>query len=44
MAGTVTQILRGWRGERGGVIVMFVVFLPVLLLFVTFVIDVGNWF
>ena len=23
---------------------MFVVFLPVLLLFVTFVIDVGNWF
>ena len=44
MAGPVTQRLHGSRDERGGVIVMFVVFLPVLLLFVTFVIDVGNWF
>jgi hypothetical protein len=30
--------------ENGGVLVMFVLFLPVVLLFVTFVVDVGNWF
>jgi hypothetical protein len=31
-------------GEQGGVLVMVAVFLPVLLLFVAFVIDIGNWF
>ena len=30
--------------EEGGALVMFVVFLPVLVLFVVFVVDVGNWF
>jgi hypothetical protein len=32
------------REERGGVLVMFAVWLPVLMLFMTFVVDVGNWF
>jgi hypothetical protein len=32
------------RDERGGVLVMVAVFLPVLILFITFVVDVGNWF
>ena len=30
--------------ERGGVLVILAVFLPVLLMFGTFVVDVGNWF
>ena len=30
--------------ERGGVLVMVAIALPVLLLFLVFVIDVGNWF
>jgi Flp pilus assembly protein TadG len=32
------------RDERGGVLVMFVLFLPVLLMFAAFVLDVGHWF
>ena len=32
------------RDERGGVLVMVAVMLPVLLLFASFVVDVGNWF
>jgi hypothetical protein len=32
------------RDEHGGVLVTAVLFLPVLVLFITFVIDVGNWF
>jgi hypothetical protein len=32
------------RGEDGGVLVMVTLFLPVLVLFITFVVDVGNWF
>jgi hypothetical protein len=32
------------RGERGGVLVMVAVWLPVLLIFVVFVVEVGNWF
>jgi Flp pilus assembly protein TadG len=32
------------RDERGGVLVMFVLFLPVLLLFAAFVLDVGHAF
>jgi hypothetical protein len=34
----------GLRGEDGGVLVMVALFLPVLVLFITFVVDVGNWF
>ena len=30
--------------ERGGVLVMVAVWLPVLLIFLMFVIEVGNWF
>jgi hypothetical protein len=32
------------RDERGGVLVLCVLALPVLILFITFVVDVGNWF
>jgi Putative Flp pilus-assembly TadE/G-like len=32
------------RDQRGGVMAMFAVVLPVLLLFFAFVVDVGNWF
>jgi hypothetical protein len=32
------------RDERGGVLVMIALILPVLILFVSFVVDVGNWF
>jgi Putative Flp pilus-assembly TadE/G-like len=32
------------RDDRGAVLVMFAVWLPVLLAFVVFVADVGNWF
>jgi hypothetical protein len=30
--------------ERGGVLVTVVLFLPVIVLLITFVVDVGNWF
>jgi hypothetical protein len=32
------------REERGGVLVMVALWLPVLIIFVIFVVDVGNWF
>jgi hypothetical protein len=32
------------RDDQGAVLVMFAVWLPVLLTFVVFVVDVGNWF
>jgi Flp pilus assembly protein TadG len=32
------------RSERGGVLVMAVIWLPVLVLMITFVVDVANWF
>jgi hypothetical protein len=32
------------KGERGGVLIIVAVFLPILLMFGTFVLDVGNWF
>jgi Putative Flp pilus-assembly TadE/G-like len=32
------------RSERGGVIVFVALLLPVLILFVSFVVDVANWF
>jgi Flp pilus assembly protein TadG len=31
------------RGERGAIVVMVALWLPVLLLCMTFVVDVGNW-
>jgi Putative Flp pilus-assembly TadE/G-like len=31
-------------GERGGVLVMAALWMPVLLIFLTFVVDVANWF
>ena len=31
-------------GERGAALVIVVVWLPVLLLVLMFVVDVGNWF
>jgi hypothetical protein len=34
----------GVREERGAVMVMVAILLPVLILFSSFVIDVGNWF
>jgi hypothetical protein len=32
------------KEEQGGVLVMVALILPVLILFVSFVVDVGNWF
>ncbi len=37
-------IARLAHDEQGGVLVLFAVWLPVLMLFATFVVDVGNWF
>jgi len=31
-------------GERGAVLPIFAIFLPVLVVFTSFVVDVGNWF
>jgi hypothetical protein len=42
--GVVNPLSHRVADERGGVLVMFAVWLPVLLLFVTFVVDVANWF
>jgi hypothetical protein len=40
----LAQALRGASEERGAVLVMVVLWLPVLLIFFMFVADVGNWF
>ncbi len=40
----IVRIRAAAAGERGGVLVMVALGLPVLLLFLVFVIDVGNWF
>ena len=40
----LAQALRGGSEERGAVLVMVVLWLPVLLVFFMFVADVGNWF
>jgi Putative Flp pilus-assembly TadE/G-like len=32
------------REDRGAVLVMVTLWLPILILFITFVVDVGNWF
>jgi hypothetical protein len=38
------QLIAVVRHERGGVLVMFALWLPVLVIVLTFVIDVGSWF
>ena len=40
----MANFIRSGRSERGAALVMVVVWLPVLLLFFMFVVDVGNWF
>jgi Flp pilus assembly protein TadG len=40
----IVSICRASSDERGGVLVIVALWLPVLLIFVTFVIDAGNWF
>jgi hypothetical protein len=37
-------VLVALKKEQGGVLVMVALMLPVLILFVSFVVDVGNWF
>jgi Flp pilus assembly protein TadG len=44
VSGCLQRVLDGRRREDGGALVMVVLFLPVLILFVVFVVDVGNWF
>jgi Flp pilus assembly protein TadG len=38
------RLLVAVRHERGGVLVMVALVLPVLILFVSFVVDVGHWY
>ena len=38
------RLLRDLHDERGGVLVMVAVWIPLLILLTTFVVDVGNWF
>ena len=40
----MASFIRSGRSERGAALVMVVVWLPVMLLFFMFVVDVGNWF
>jgi hypothetical protein len=40
----LNAILQRLPQERGGTLVIFALWLPVLVLFATFVLDVGNWF
>jgi Putative Flp pilus-assembly TadE/G-like len=40
----VTVYMEPAEGERGAVLVMVALWLPVLLVVMTFVVDVGNWF
>jgi Putative Flp pilus-assembly TadE/G-like len=42
--GTTTGVVVAVKEEQGGVLVMVALILPVLILFVSFVVDVGNWF
>jgi Flp pilus assembly protein TadG len=39
-----TRLQRSAREQRGAVLVFFALFAPVAVLFLSFVIDVGNWF
>ena len=38
------RVLRDLHDERGSVVAMVAVWIPVLILLTTFVVDVGNWF
>jgi hypothetical protein len=40
----VIVLFRKSAEENGATLVMLAIFLPVLILFITFVVDVGNWF
>jgi putative Flp pilus-assembly TadE/G-like protein len=40
----LADLVRAGRRSDGGVLVMVVLWLPVVILFATLVIDVGNWF
>jgi hypothetical protein len=42
--GTSSGVVVAVKEEQGGVLVMVALILPVLILFVSFVVDVGNWF
>ena len=42
--GISTGVVVAVKEEQGGVLVMVALLLPVLILFVSFVVDVGNWF
>lgn len=42
--GTTTGVVVAVKEEQGGVLVLVALILPVLILFVSFVVDVGNWF
>ena len=42
--GATSGVVVAVREEQGGVLVMVALILPVLILFVSFVVDVGNWF
>ena len=42
--GTSSGVVVAFKRENGGVLVMVALILPVLILFVSFVVDVGNWF
>jgi Putative Flp pilus-assembly TadE/G-like len=42
--GTSSGVVVSVKEEQGGVLVMVALILPVLILFVSFVVDVGNWF
>lgn len=41
---TTTGVVVAVKEEQGGVLVLVALILPVLILFVSFVVDVGNWF
>jgi len=38
------DLIKGGSDERGSILVLFTLWLPVLILFILFVVDVGNWF
>jgi Putative Flp pilus-assembly TadE/G-like len=43
-SGTSSGIVVAVKEEQGGVLVMVALLLPILIMFVSFVVDVGNWF
>ena len=42
--GTSSGVVVAVKKEQGGVLVLVALMLPVLIMFVSFVVDVGNWF